>query len=110
MNFIVWPNSCMSEIWTADRYWHVTYFSEKGIRRGTTWTIKNYPERYDLCINNFDPQKCYPFAMYLYFNNQHESALYDPIPYGKFQWFEDTSTTVNNFAKNYNKNSQTRYT
>ena len=78
---------------------------EKGIRGGICSAISKYGKANNKYMKNYDSSKESSYLMYVDANNLYGYAMSKKLPYGNFQWVEDTSIFTEDFIKNYDEES-----
>ena len=65
-------------------------FIEKGLRGGISYIAKRYAKANSKYLNDYDPKKPSTFISYIDMNNLYGWAMNEYLPYGRFEWSENT--------------------
>ena len=81
----------------------------KGIKGGICYSIYRYAKVNNKYLTDYDKNKESSYFQYWDVNNLYDWAMSQKLPVNNFEWIEDTSQYNEDFAKNYNEESDEVY-
>ena len=86
------------------------YMFEKGIRGGISQASYRYAKANNKYMKNYDKNKESSFLIYDDANNLYGCSMCKKLPVSDFKWVDDVSIFNEDFIKNYDEESDIRYT
>ena len=83
--------------------------AEEGIRGGICHSIHRHAKANNKYMKNYDKNEESSYVQYLDGNNLYGWAMSQKLPVNSFKSIEDISEINEEFAKNYNEDSDTGY-